>query len=95
MTSTTQSSTSQASDSLIGSLCREMAALRQSWQLLNGHLSTCRDSQLRQRLGREAAHLQRRRLAIQDLARTMARLPLRDPLGASFLLELACRPLTS
>ncbi len=93
MTSTTQSSTCQASDSLIGSLCREMAALRQSWQLLNGHLATCRDSQLRQRLGREAARLQRRRLAIQRLARTMVRLPLGDPLGASFLLEVASRPL--
>ena len=87
--------TSQASDSLIGSLCREMAALRQSWQLLNRHLSTCRDAQLHLRLQREVARLQRRRLAIQGLARTMGRLPLRDPLGASFLLELASRPLPS
>lgn len=87
--------TCQASDSLIGSLCREMAALRQSLQLLNGHLTTCRDAQLHLRLRREAAHLQRRRLDIQGLARTMARLPLRDPLGASFLLELAGRPLPS
>ena len=87
--------TTLTSESLIGSLCREMAALRQSWQLLNGHLSSCRDSQLRQRLQREVARLQRRRLAIQGLARTMARLPLRDPLGASFLLELAGRPLPS
>ncbi|MEA5441531.1 hypothetical protein [Cyanobium gracile] len=87
--------TSQTSDSLIGSLCREMGALRQSWRLLNGHLSTCRDAQLHQRLRREAARLQRRRRAIHGLARTMAGLPLRDPLGASFLLELAGRPLPS
>jgi hypothetical protein len=53
------------SESLIGSLCREMAVLR----------------------------LQRRRQDIQGLARTMAPLPLRDPLGASLLLELAGRPL--
>lgn len=85
--------TTQPSESLIGSLCREMAALRQSWQLLNGHLSACRDAKLRLRLRREAARLQRRRLEIQRLARTMARLPLRDPLGASFLLEVAARPL--
>jgi hypothetical protein len=51
------------SESLIGSLCREMAALRQ------------------------------RRQDIQGLARTMAPLPLRDPLGASLLQELAGRPL--
>jgi hypothetical protein len=87
--------TTLTSESLIGSLCREMAALRQSWQLLNGHLGACRDAQLRLRLHREAARLQRRRLDIQGLARTMARLPLRDPLGASFLLELAGRPLPS
>jgi hypothetical protein len=89
------STTCQASDSLIGSLCREMAALRQGWLLLQGHLGVCRDAQLRLRLHREAARLQRRRLDIQGLARTMARLPLRDPLGASFLLELARRPLPS
>jgi hypothetical protein len=55
--------TTLPSESLIGSLCREMAVLRQ------------------------------RRQDIQGLARTMARLPLRDPLGASLLLELAGRPL--
>jgi hypothetical protein len=57
--------TTLPSESLIGSLCREMAVLR----------------------------LQRRRQDIQGLARTMAPLPLRDPLGASLLLELAGRPL--
>lgn len=85
--------TTQTSESLIGSLCREMAALHQSWQLLNGHLSACRDAQLHRRLRREAERLQRRRLDIQRLASTVARLPLRDPLGASFLLEVASRPL--
>ena len=55
--------TTLPSESLIGSLCREMAALRQ------------------------------RRQDIQGLARTMAPLPLRDPLGASLLQELAGRPL--
>ncbi|MBW4529129.1 MAG: hypothetical protein KME02_00435 [Aphanothece saxicola GSE-SYN-MK-01-06B] len=87
--------TTTTSDSLIGSLCREMDALRQSLQQLNGHLSSCRDAQLHLRLRREAVRLQRRRRTIQGLARTMARLPLRDPLGASFLLELAGRPLPS
>ncbi len=86
-------SPTRTSDSLIGSLCREMVALRQGWQLLNGHLAACGDPQLRLRLRREALVLQRRRLAIQGLARTMARLPLRDPLGATFLLEVASRPL--
>lgn len=84
--------TTQTSESLIGSLCREMAHLRQSWRLLNGHLSACCDTSLRLRLGHEATRLQRRRLEIQRLARNLAGLPLRDPLGAAFLMEVAGRP---
>lgn len=85
--------TTQTSESLIGSLCREMADLHQSWRLLNEHLSACCDTKLLLRLGREATRLQGRRLEIQRLARAMADLPLRDPLGAAFLLEVAGRPL--
>lgn len=85
--------TTQTSDSLVGSLCREMAALRQGWQLLNGLLIECREERLLVRLGQEATRLQLRRLELQRLARALTRLPLRDPLGAAFLLELTGRPL--
>ena len=80
-------------DSLIGSLCRDMAAVRQSWQRLQGQWSLCRDEGLRRRLGRETLRLEQRRLELQRKARVLLRLPLRDPLGAAFLLEITSRPL--
>ncbi|MEA5410388.1 hypothetical protein VB737_01280 [Synechococcus sp. BA-120 BA3] len=82
-------------DSLIGSLCRDMAAVRQSWQRLKGQRAACRDEGLRLRLGREARRLEQRRLELQGQARTLLRLPLRDPLGAAFLLEITSRPLAA
>jgi hypothetical protein len=85
--------TTHPSDSLIGSLCREMAGLHQRWHQLAGLLVSCREERLILRLGREAAGLQQRRLELQRLAHQLARLPLRDPLGVAFLLELCGRPL--
>ena len=82
-------------DSLIASLCRDMAAVRQSWQRLKGQGAACRDEQLRRRLGRETRRLEQRRLELQRQARALMRLPLRDPLGAAFLMELASRPLAA
>ncbi|MCP9796318.1 hypothetical protein [Cyanobium sp. Lug-B] len=82
-------------ESLIGSLCRDMAAVRQSWQRLKGQGATCRDEQLRRRLGRETHRLEQRRLELQRQARALMRLPLRDPLGAAFLMELTSRPLAA
>ncbi len=82
-------------DSLIGSLCRDMAAVRQSWQRLKGQSSSCRDEGLQLRLGRETHRLEQRRLELLRQARELTRLPLRDPLGAAFLLEMASRPLAA
>lgn len=82
-------------DSLIGSLCRDMAAVRQSWQRLKGQGAACRDERLRLRLGRETRRLEQRRLELQRQAHALTRLPLRDPLGAAFLLEMTSRPLAA
>lgn len=87
--------TIHSGDSLIGSLCRDMAAVRQSWQRLKGQRAACRDEGLRLRLIRETSRLEQRRLELQHQARALARLPLRDPLGAAFLLELTSRPLAA
>lgn len=89
----TSSLTSTGADSLVGSLCREMAGLRQLWHQLSGLRSQCREERLRLRIGREVTRLERRRLELQDLARQLQRLPLRDPLGVALLLELSLRPL--
>jgi cell shape-determining protein MreC len=86
--------TTQPSESLVGSLCREMADLRQRWQQLAGLLGACREERLILRLRQEAERLQQRRLELQRLARQLSRLPLRDPLGVAFLLALSVRPLS-
>jgi len=91
----TPSLTSTGADSLVGSLCREMAGLRQLWHQLSGLRSQCREERLLQRLSREVSRLEQRRLELQHLARQLQRLPLRDPLGVSLLLELTVRPLAS
>ncbi len=85
--------TNLPSESLVGSLCREMARLRQHWHQLTGLLGESRDVRLIQRLGQEAIRLQRRHLELRQLAHQVARLPLRDPLAAAFLLEICSRPL--
>ncbi|AFY28145.1 hypothetical protein [Cyanobium gracile] len=87
--------TFHTSDSLIASLCRDMAAVRQSWERLKGQGAACRDEQLRLRLGRETRRLEQRRLELQHQARALMRLPLCDPLGAAFLMELTSRPLAT
>jgi hypothetical protein len=86
--------TTQPSESLIGSLCRETAGLRQRWQQLRVLLGTCREERLLLRLQGEARRLRQRRRELQGLARQLAGLPLRDPMAVAFLLELTGRPLT-
>ncbi|WP_216900170.1 hypothetical protein [Synechococcus sp. CCY 9618] len=86
--------TTQPSESLVGSLCREMADLRQRWQQLAGLLAACREERLLLRLGQEAARLQQRRSELQRLALQLGRMPLRDRLAVALLLELSLRPLT-
>ncbi len=85
--------TTQPSESLVGSLCREAACLRQRWQQLMELLGSCREERLILRLQREERLLRKRRRELQNLARQLAGLPLRDRLGVAFLLELTCRPL--
>lgn len=80
-------------DSLIGSLCRDMAAVRQSWQQLKAQRASCRDERLRLRLGRETCRLEQRQQELLRQAQALMGLPLRDPLGAAFLLEITSRPL--
>ena len=87
--------TTQQSDSLVGSLCREMEGLRQSWRQLDGNLSRCREERLILRLQNEAIGLQRRQWELQLTARQLRTAPLQDPLGVAFLLELTRRPLAA
>jgi hypothetical protein len=87
--------TTQPSESLIGSLCREASELRQRCQQVSELLASCREERLILRLQREARRLRLRRQELQELAGQLAALPLRDRLGAAFLLELTGRPLSA
>lgn len=84
----------QQSDSLIGSLCREAAALRCRWQQVIDELARCREASLIGRLRQEQLVLQRRRRVLQDSVRQLQRGWTGDPLGLAFLNELTHRPLS-
>ncbi len=83
----------QPSDSLVGSLCREMDTLRRSWRHLAGDISRCREDRLLLRLQLERLVVLRRRLELQQAARQLRQARLGDPLAVEFLLELTARPL--
>jgi hypothetical protein len=87
------SSTWSTADSLVGSLCREMGALRERARQLMADLSRCRDGGLVDRLRAELATLERRRRELSLSVRTLERSQLRDGLALAFLLELTRRPL--
>ena len=81
------------SDSLISSLCREMASLRDRWRRVNHDLGCCRDSGLRDRLLRELAGIEGRRVEIRASIRILEAGPWRRSLSLALLRELALRPL--
>jgi len=82
------------SESLIGSLCREMGSLRSRGAQLKGDLSRCREETLRLRLRRELQGLQQRRQELRQSLDVLRRCDLQDPVGLAFLSELLRRPLT-
>jgi len=84
---------STTSESLIGSLCREMDALRSRGCLVMGDLSRCREETLRLRLRRELQGLQHRRQELQRSLEVLRGCGLKDPVGFAFLSELVRRPL--
>lgn len=81
------------SESLVGSLCREMDRLRCRWSQLQADLVRCQEEALVGRLRAEGAQLQRRRLELQQACSELARRPLQDRLALAFLTELTRRPL--
>jgi hypothetical protein len=85
--------TERCSDSLVGSLCREMEALRCRWALVVDDLSRCREESLLRRLRLELAELRRRHGGLRDSLSLLQRAGLRDRLALAFLGELVGRPL--
>ncbi|MBM5804026.1 MAG: hypothetical protein FJ078_07900 [Cyanobacteria bacterium K_DeepCast_35m_m2_155] len=81
-------------ESLVASLCREMAQLRERARLLIADQARCREDRLVCRLRQELQQLQRRRQELQACVRQLRRSGgLRDNLALAFLEELTRRPL--
>jgi hypothetical protein len=81
------------SESLIGSLCREMDALRSRGAQVMGDLRHCRQETLRRRLRQELQGLQHRRQELRQSLEVLQGCGLSDPVGFAFLSELVRRPL--
>ncbi|MFO7628336.1 MAG: hypothetical protein R6W06_02235 [Prochlorococcaceae cyanobacterium] len=85
--------TLQPSDSLVGSLCREIDRLRCRWRQVRADQAHCQEEGLGRRLAAELLQLQQRRLELQAAARELQSRGLNDRLGLDFLSELTSRPL--
>lgn len=85
--------TVRTSDSVVGSLCREVDAIRQRSRVLTQAMGRCQHGGLLIRLQRDLAQLQERRRELLATARAWQRRGVNDPLGMAFLVELASRPL--
>jgi hypothetical protein len=85
-------STCVISDTLIGSLCREVDAIRHRSRQLALAMERCQNHCLLCRLKRELALLQQRRLTLLEMVRNWPRQGIRDPLALAFLLEMCQRP---
>ena len=81
------------SESLLGSLCREVDQLRGRARQLSASLERCQNRSLLLRLGRERIQLMRRRKELLEIARSWRRRGGGDPLAIEFLIEVASRPL--
>jgi predicted nucleic acid-binding Zn-ribbon protein len=85
----------RTSETLMGSLCQEVDALRRRASHLQEAMPRCRNPLLFERLRRELANLQQRHRELHRAARSLAATAGRDSLAAAFLLELTRRPLAS
>ncbi len=86
-------SVAQHSDSLIGSLCREVDALRSRVVQLSHALVRCQNSTLWRRLHQERQRLLERRHELLQVARIWQSQEMRDPLAIEFLVEITSRPM--
>jgi hypothetical protein len=87
--------TQQRSDSLLGSLCREIDGLRRRWRQVVTDLARAQEDGLIARLRSELVVLQRRRQELQQTARVLQRSGLGNSLSVALFGELTRRPLSS
>ena len=80
------------SDSLIGSLCREIYFIRQRYKNIINSLENCRDCKLRERLSNEINYLSTRRKEITRISNKFNQISSSD-VSNLFLHELCIRQL--
>ncbi|QVL52334.1 MAG: hypothetical protein KFB97_13000 [Cyanobium sp. M30B3] len=78
---------------MVGSLCREVDAIRQRSRVVIQAMARCQHGGLLIRLQRDLAQLQGRRRELLAAARAWQRRGVSDRLGMAFLVEIASRPL--
>ncbi|MBC1261947.1 hypothetical protein FQK07_11860 [Synechococcus sp. BSF8S] len=84
-----------SSNTVIGSLCREVDVIRHRCSHILDAMSRCQNSSLYCRLSKELRRLHGRRLELLETARTWKRRGVQDPLSIAFLIEISSRPLPS
>ena len=81
----------KTSDSLIGSLCREIEFIRLRSKVINENLQNCRNKELTNRLNKEMSKLIERKISILKLSKDLKNDKLIDKLSISFLIEIINR----
>ncbi len=82
------------SDSITGSLCREIDKLRLRCQAISKSIDNCRDCALLERLIIEHKKIEVRRKEILGTALLIETNTISDKLSIQFLIEVSKRPLT-
>lgn len=85
--------TVSVSDTVIGSLCREVDGIRQRGTQLAAAIGHCQDSGLLRRLRLELQQLQRRCRELRGVALFWRNHRQGDSLAIDFLIEICSRPL--
>tara|TARA_Y100001968_G_C19285854_1_gene681621 strand:+ start:791 stop:1069 length:279 start_codon:yes stop_codon:yes gene_type:complete len=81
----------KTSDSLIGSLCREIEFIRLRSKVIKENLQNCRNKELTYRLKKEMCKLSQRKISILNLSKDLERNKITDNLSINFLIEIINR----
>ncbi len=83
--------TKYLSDSIVGSLCREIEYIKSRSRSINSSISNCQSISLIKRLKKELICLNKRLNSIQDISQSMLIKKNCDQLSIEFLIELSNR----
>ena len=90
-----QQATENTSESLLGSLCKEVHSIRSRCRHLIDSMVNCNDTLLLRRLKKEFKYLQERRKELLLSAKAIKSLNSKDSTSIDFLIEICNRPILS